>query len=63
MGNKTFVIQIEKRIIGLMMQVKNGKITITQSNLDNLVDSVKTHDEVLYEEFQQKLNKLRTALK
>jgi hypothetical protein len=52
------IIQLEKKIIGKMVAIKNGTLTPKDSNIGKLLNRLKTLDEASYEKHLEQYKKI-----
>ena len=49
MKTQHYIILLERKAFGVLIQLKTGKITVTQAKFSSLLDEMKKHDEALWE--------------
>jgi hypothetical protein len=52
--NQHYIILLERKAIGRLIQLKTGKITVTQARFDYWLNEIRQYDESLYEEMGTK---------
>ena len=56
--NQHYIILLEMKAIGILIQLKTGKITVTQARFDYWLDEIRKYDEALYTELGTKYVKV-----
>ena len=54
MKTQHYIILLERKAFGVLIQLKTGKITVTQAKFSSLLDEIRKHDEALYTELGTK---------